>query len=129
MCRVTSYISSGNFGNLYLIVISQFKYFDREKYWKEAWDIYCKQFAIWDRLEGSANGDYGCVGINFICLHRHLGLSKRTSPYFIIKELREYFVEKIGAGDIFDFYNFDEWQKQFPKGRFEFVIHKFDCII
>ena len=68
------------------------KYFNKDEYW----EIYTKQFAIWQRLEGSANGDYGCIGINMICMHRHLKISWRTSPYSIIKELREYFAKKIG---------------------------------
>ena len=129
MCKVTDYISSRNFSHLYDVCASQFQYFDRKKYWNESHIIWGKNMAIWERNDGSANGDIGNVGINMICLHRHLKLSKRTSPYSIIKELKEYFITKIEAGDIFDGYNFDEWQKQFQSGRFQIVIHKFKCLI
>ncbi len=128
MCKVTDYISSGNFSKLYDVCASQFQYFDIKKYWKESHIIWGKNIAVWERLDGSANGDKGNVGINMICLHRYLKLSKRTSPFSIIKELREYFTHKIGAGDIFDGYNFDDWEKQFPDGRFDCVI-KFKRLI
>lgn len=129
MCKVTDYISSKNFGHLYDVVISQRKYFNYKKYWKEAHGIYCKQFAIWERLEGAANGDLGSVGINMICLHRHLKLSKRTSPYSIIKELSEFFSKKIGTDLFKDYESFDNWQSQFPEGRFELISHKYNNII
>jgi len=128
MCRVSSYIGSKDFGHLYDVVLSQRKYFNYLNYWDSSCQIYFKQFAIWERLEGSANGDFGSVGINLICFHRHLNLSIHTSPYFIIKEIREYISEKIGE-DIFEDWKFEKWQKQFYDERFETIMFEFRSLI
>lgn len=129
MCKVTKYISSHNFGNLYDIVCSQFKYFDRDIYWKDAADIRWKSAAIWERLDGAANGDRGDVGTNLICFHRHLKLSKRRSPYSIIKEIREYLTEILGSDIFKDYESFHDWEKQFYNQRFASVSHNFKNII
>lgn len=121
-------MSSSNFGYLYDICASQFIHFDLNYLRKEAVDIWGKNYAIWERLDGAANGDKGNVGINMICLHRHLKLSKRTSPYSIIKELKDFFVSKIGK-DIFVNYEFSDWQKQFPSGRFATVSHNYKNLL
>ena len=128
MCRVTSYIGSKDFGHLYDVVRSQSKYFEREKYWQECCEIYNKQFAIWDRLEGSVNDDFGSPGINLLCFHRHLKRSNHTSPYFVIREIREYLSLKIGD-DIFCDWKFEQWEKQFYGGRFRYIMHDFKCLI
>ncbi len=128
MCKVTSYITPYNFGRLYDVVISQLRYFDTKQYWGKACDIHDKQVAIWERLEGQANELHGNVGVTMICLHRHLKLSKRTSPYSIIKELREYFANQLGE-DIFTDNKFRIWEEQFPNQRFDCVIHDFKNLL
>jgi len=128
MCRVTSYIGSKDFGHLYDVVLSQRQYFNYLDYWQDACKIHSNQFAVWERIEGSANSDYGSVGINLICLHLHLCLSKHTSPFFIIKEIREYLSLKIGE-DIFCDWKFEQWEKKFYNQRFSSVISKFECLI
>lgn len=128
MCKVTNYIGEKDFSHLYDIVLSQQKYYDKMKYWQQCCLLHQKQFAIWERIGGSANGDYGNVGINFLCFHRHLNLSNHTSPYLIIKEIREYISSKIGA-DVFYEWKFEQWEKQFYGGRFTNVSHKFQSLL
>ena len=111
------------------IIISQQKYYNRDEYWVISGNIWSKQFAIWERLEGSANGDYGCVGINMICMHRYLKLSKRTSPYSIIKELREYFSAKIGSDIFTNIVAFEDWEKNHLGNRFNNIQHDFHKLI
>lgn len=128
MCKVTDYINSKDLSHLYNVILSQLKFFKVNDYHEASWKIYSKQSAIWERLDCNVNSDFGVPGVVMISLHLHLGLSKHTSPYFIVKELREYISSKLGD-DVFHDWKFEKWQEQFPNKLFVYEMERFKNIL
>jgi len=95
------------------MVLSQDKFWDVIPLWEDAVHMkYNSRFLNqWEAVDSCSIDSQGDASIHMIALHRHLKLSKRTSPSSICLELKAYFEGKIGH-DVFGRYgDSDGWDR------------------
>jgi hypothetical protein len=106
-------MSSYAISKLAEMVLSQSKYWNILDIWEEAVHTKYKSRFLnqWEAVDSCSIDSQGDASIHMIALHRHLKLSKRTSPTSICLELKAYFEEKIGY-KVFGIYgDADGWDK------------------